>query len=241
MRPKQRKKEKMFKFTLQGIKDALFNRGANASVAVTPDADFDLNDQVMLVARDYVRGKKMFSAYNVTNKVRENNDGEDVPHNAVRDIMKRFSNDPAGMVRDGYETTLVSLPNGAATYVYHPFGTDANLFTGDVISSGTAYTPPTQTSSSVVTVQPTLLNSSLKATILANAYNRVRVPSAFVREIGAAPGDALVFSNNNGVATLGRYVIGNTKYTVDAYSNVQVAWPNPTATVTVENGAIKLS
>ena len=146
----------------------------------------DLQVKVETVVNEWMKNGFMFSAYDVTQKIRLN--GDWVRHHAVRDIVLNLFNDKK---MDDYAKTLVvvsSSTNGDSTFVYHHPSSDANIYQSDWVvnnplQTGIKYVSSTSTSvsapkSSVTSsVQSVSVNS---ITVYKTRENRINIPLKLV-------------------------------------------------------------
>lgn len=163
----------------------------------------------------FVKDGKMFSAYDVTLKIRKM--GVYCKHHAVKADIHSAMADVMNEGSEDYDKTLVNTGT-YRTYVYHKSGEDAHKYNASDDAVAPAPVAPKTTK---------VLISGQNAS--RDGRGRVCLPASMLRSIGATKGEKVVISPMNGEVVVSSYNPSNsiTKdshvYKVDRDNNVRIS------------------
>lgn len=173
------------------------------------------------VINDFVEDGKMFSAFDVTTKIRGM--GVYCKHNAIKTDIHSAMSDVMDEGSENYEKTLVDT-GSYRTFVYHKSTDDPYTYKSDTDGSTATVAPK-----AVATPAPK--TNSVIAGQSAGRDNRGRVclPADMLRNIGATIGKKVVISPKNGEVQVTNYnpKVTTSKedhvYKVDRDNNVRIS------------------
>jgi hypothetical protein len=179
--------------------------GGNSSPSVAVVITDTLTDKVIALIVVLTGNDTVFTAFDITKQIREENPLMNVPHIEVNDmVLAEFNLDFC----DDYERTLTDLTVGRASYVYHP---DTVLATTHPLAvqpaAGSTPTSPTSPTPGLVPLTDTDLT----------VEKRLNIPKPFLTKLGLVPGKMVRvdYDTDEGVIML-------TEVTASPYETLQV-------------------
>ena len=188
----------------------------------------------------------MFTAYDITMMLRRANPTTNIKHGEVRDAVHQlFTNNQI----TGYVRNLQNIA-GKDSYVYHPYGTDAEDYDANFFSTTTPqslsipnYMSPTTQAVANPAIPTQMTTSSLGSgmslglkpkrarysnnSVPQDKFGRVRIPACILRDAGFKPKDSVKVTLDSNVLVItsendpyGK--LFGKRYVVDQYNNIRI-------------------
>jgi hypothetical protein len=199
-----------------------------------------MKTQIETLIKQLVDNSTMFTAFDITSMLRKQNPKTNIKHMDVRDAVKQAYEDH---IMPGYAKTLQRISTGVDTYVYYPYGTDAEDYDENFFSLQAPQSlivpqipaMPIQVGGSQAQ-KTTATNSSNGSkpkrsryawdNIPKDKFGRIRVPASAVRAAGFMPNESVMVVLDPNIITITSPTdpygsLNGKKYSVDTYSNIR--------------------